>query len=122
MLWKSPGVAYKDNVLPLLNGNCSFKTMDGKEHNIDGKWDMILAFPPCTHLAVSGAKHFEKKRADGRQRDGIEFFCQFLTADCDKISIENPIGIISGDYIKSGFRFSTKIWFTDKTYTNNSAV
>ena len=81
----------KDNVLPLLNGNCSFKTMDGKEHNIDGKWDMILAFPPCTHLAVSGAKHFEKKRADGRQRDGIEFFCQFLTADCDKISIENPM-------------------------------
>lgn len=93
----------KDNVLPLLNGNCSFKTMDGKEHNIDGKWDMILAFPPCTHLAVSGAKHFEKKRADGRQRDGIEFFCQFLTADCDKISIENPIGIISGDYIKKWF-------------------
>lgn len=97
--------------------------MDGKEHNIDGKWDMILAFPPCTHLAVSGAKHFEKKRADGRQRDGIEFFCQFLTADCDKISIENPIGIISGDYIKKVVsRFSTKIWFTDKTYTNNSAV
>ena len=54
----------KDNVLPLLNGNCSFKTMDGKEHSIDGKWDMILAFPPCTHLAVSGEKHFEKKRAD----------------------------------------------------------
>lgn len=49
------------------------------------------------------AKHFEKKRADGRQRDGIEFFCQFLTADCDKISIENPIGIISGDYIKKWF-------------------
>lgn len=64
---------------------------------------MIIAFPPCTHLAVSGAPHFEKKRADGRQRSGIEFFCLFLNADCDKIAIENPIGIISGDYVKQWF-------------------
>jgi hypothetical protein len=64
---------------------------------------MIIAFPPCTHLAVSGARHFEKKRADGRQREGIEFFCQFLTADCDRIAIENPVGIISGDYIPEHF-------------------
>lgn len=64
---------------------------------------MIIAFPPCTHLAVSGARHFEQKRADGRQREGIEFFCLFLTADCDKIAIENPIGIISGDYVKQWF-------------------
>ena len=72
-------------------------------HKIESKWDMIIAFPPCTHLAVSGARHFEKKREDGRQREGIEFFCQFLKADCDKISIENPIGIISGDYIPNWF-------------------
>ena len=91
------------DVLALLNGRCSFCTMDGAEHHIDGKWDMIIAFPPCTHLAVSGAAHFEKKRADGRQRFGIEFFCQFLSADCDKISIENPIGIISGFYILEHF-------------------
>ena len=49
------------NVIPLLNGNCSFQTMDGISHKIENKWDMIIAFPPCTHLAVSGAKHFEKK-------------------------------------------------------------
>ena len=66
------------DVLPLVNGRCAFKTMDGAEHTIGGKWDMIIAFPPCTHLAVSGARHFEKKRADGRQREGIEFFCKFL--------------------------------------------
>lgn len=65
-------------------------------HTIWGKWDMIIAFPPCTHLALSGAKHFEKKRADGRQREGIEFFCQFLNADCDRVAIENPAGIMSG--------------------------
>lgn len=63
---------------------------------------MIIAFPPCTHLANSGARHFKKKREDGRQREGIEFFCQFLNADCDHIVIENPMNIISGgEYIKT---------------------
>ena len=91
------------DVLPLLNGNCVFRTMDGVKHRIDGKWDLIIAFPPCTHLAVSGAAWFEKKRADGRQKDGIEFFAKFLNADCDRIVIENPVGIISGDYIPKWF-------------------
>ncbi len=91
------------DALPLLDGNCAFKTMDGQTHTIEGKWDMIIAFPPCTHLAVSGAAHFEKKREDGRQREAIEFFCQFLTADCDRISIENPVGIIAGKYIPKWF-------------------
>ena len=91
------------DVLPLLGGNCEFVSMDGQAHSIIGRWDMIIAFPPCTHLAVSGARHFEKKRNDGRQREGIEFFAQFLTADCDRIAIENPIGIISGDYIQKWF-------------------
>ena len=91
------------DVLPLLGGNCEFMSMDGQHHTIEGKWDMIIAFPPCTHLAVSGTRHFEKKRADGRQREGIEFFCQFLNVDCDRVAIENPVGIISGDYIPTHF-------------------
>lgn len=93
----------QEDVLPLLNGNCSFHTTDGTFYEIEGKWDIIIAFPPCTHLAVSGAPHFEKKRADGRQREGIEFFCKFFTADCDKIVIENPVNIISGNYIQNWF-------------------
>ena len=93
----------KQDVLPLLNGDCQFVTADGTEHEIKGKWDLIIAHPPCTDLAVSGARHFEKKRADGRQQSAIEFFCKFLEADCEKICIENPIGIISGDYIKKWF-------------------
>lgn len=93
----------KGDVLPLLNGHCSFITMDSITHRIEGSWDMILAFPPCTHLAVSGARHFENKRADGRQREGIEFFCKFLGADCDRIIIENPVNIISGDYVARWF-------------------
>lgn len=93
----------KGDVLPLINGNCSFLTMDGELHHIAGKWDLLIAHPPCTHLAVSGAAWFEKKRKDGRQREGIEFFCKFLEADCQKVAIENPVGIISGDYIKKWF-------------------
>lgn len=93
----------RSDVLRILNGNTEFETEDGTKHYIDGRWDMILAFPPCTHLAVSGALHFEKKREDGRQREGIEFFCKFLTADCERIAIENPVNIISGDYVKQWF-------------------
>lgn len=88
------------DVLPLLNGNCTFTTMDGVEHRIDGKWDMIIAFPPCTDLASSGARHFAQKRADGRQQRSIEFFMKFVNADCDRIAIENPIGIMSTIYRK----------------------
>lgn len=93
----------QSDVTKLVNGNCSFKLQNGQTDEQKGKWDMIIAFPPCTHLAVSGARHFPAKRADGRQREGIEFFCLFLNADCDKIAIENPIGIISGDYVKQWF-------------------
>ena len=90
-----------EDVLPLLNGNCEFRTVDGVLHEVNGKWDIIIAFPPCTHLAVSGAAWFEKKREDGRQRDGIEFFCKFMEADCDKIVIENPNRYATIDF-KSG--------------------
>ena len=93
----------KGDVLPLLNGDCEFRTQDGAFHRTLGKWDMIIAFPPCTDLAVSGASWFEKKRSDGRQRKSIDFFCQFLVADCDRISIENPVNIISGQYVQQWF-------------------
>lgn len=93
----------KGDVLPLLNGDCTFQTLDTHTHTIAGRWDMIIAFPPCTHLAVSGAAWFSKKREDGRQRWGIEFFANFLQADCERVAIENPVGIISGGYIPKWF-------------------
>lgn len=64
------------------------------------KWDMIIAFPPCTDLAVSGARHFAKKRADGRQQRSIEFFMRFVNVNCPKVAIENPVGIMSSHYRK----------------------
>lgn len=64
------------------------------------EWKAIIAFPPCTHLAVSGAKHFAKKIADGIQQQGIDFFMLFANANCDKVVIENPVGIMSSKWRK----------------------
>lgn len=88
------------DVLPLLNGDCTFCTTDGTPHSVYGKWDMIIAFPACTHLAVSGARHFEQKRKDGRQQQGIDFFMKFTELDCPRVAIENPVGIMSTYYRK----------------------
>ena len=67
---------------------------------INDGWDMMIAFPPCTHLAVSGAKHFPEKRADGRQKEAIDFFMKMVNAPIGKIAIENPVGIMSTEYRK----------------------
>lgn len=64
------------------------------------QWDMILAFPDCTHLAVSGARYFAEKRADGRQQAAIDFFMKFANHSCPRIAIENPVGIISSTWRK----------------------
>lgn len=90
------------NVLSVIDGYCSFLTQDGESHSVD-KWDLIIAHPPCTDIAVSGAKHFDKKRNDGRQQEAIEFFCKMLYANSDKVVVENPVNIISGEYIKKYF-------------------
>lgn len=63
-------------------------------------WDMMIAFPPCTHLASSGAKWFAQKRADGRQQEAIEFFMMLTNCDIPKIAIENPVGIMSTEWRK----------------------
>ena len=69
----------QQDVLPLLTQN----------------WDMIIAFPPCTHLASSGARWFAEKRADGRQQQAVDFFMAFTEVSCPRIAIENPIGVMS---------------------------
>jgi hypothetical protein len=59
-------------------------------------WDLMVSHPPCTHLAVSGARHFEAKRADGRQKEAIDFFMALANAPIPRIAIENPVCIMSG--------------------------
>ena len=85
------------DVLPLLNGNCEFETTDGVKHEIDGKWDLIIAHPPCTYLSVAGAARLYPKKCvldEQRYKKGLEakeFFIKFLSADCDNICVENPV-------------------------------
>jgi len=101
----APGPHYQGDVFDIIN---------------DG-WDMMIAFPPCTHLALSGAMHFEKKRLDGRQEEGLKFVKDLMNANIPKIAIENPIGIISSRikkydqiiqpyYFGDPFQKSTCLW------------
>lgn len=83
------------DVLPLLNGYCTFCTMDGVEHVINGRWDMIIAFPPCTKTSNAGARHLWKggKLNISRYYEGLcgkALFLAIWAADCDKVVIENP--------------------------------
>lgn len=63
-------------------------------------WDLMIAHPPCTHLAVSGARHFAEKRADGRQQAAIDFFMMLADADIPRYAIENPVCIMSSIWRK----------------------
>lgn len=110
----------KEDVIPLITGKTSFLTCDNMYHRID-KWDMMIAFPPCTDLCVSGARWFKEKQADGRQQRSIDFFMYFAESDIPKIAIENPIGIMSSVYRKpdqiiqpwmfgDNFQKSTCLW------------
>ena len=92
--------AYSCDIEPCSGGHPEWHLQVDALELLKMKWDMILAFPPCTHLAVSGARYFEQKRKDGRQQAAIDFFMQFANADCSKIAIENPVGIMSTYYRK----------------------
>ena len=87
--------AYSCDIIPCSGGHPEWHIQQDVIPLLTQKWDMILAFPPCTHLAVSGAKWFAAKRADGRQQNAIDFFMQFANSDCPRIAIENPVGIMS---------------------------
>lgn len=82
---ESPGPHIQDDVL---------------NHLYDG-WDLMIAHPPCTDLAVSGARWFKEKQADRRQQKSINFFMKLANAPINKIAIENPIGIMSKIWRKS---------------------
>lgn len=77
-----PGPHYQGDVFDIIN---------------DG-WDMMIGFPPCTHLANAGGTHFEEKRKNGLQKEAILFFNRLLSAKINKIALENPVGILSSDW------------------------
>lgn len=101
-----PEYHIKGDVLPLLNGHCSFVTQDKTWHHIYQKWDLIIAHPPCTYLTLAGNKWFKPEYRDRfpmreqQREEAIAFFMQFVNADCDKIAIENPVCIMASRYRK----------------------
>ncbi|MFZ2096714.1 MAG: hypothetical protein WAV05_08765 [Anaerolineales bacterium] len=81
---RRPGNHIKDDVLKHLNES----------------WDLMIAHPPCDHLAVSGARWFSMKQTDGQQQAAIDFFMEMINAPIERIAVENPIGIMSTVYRK----------------------
>lgn len=80
-------------------------TMDGKTHDI-GRWDLLIVHPPCIYLTLAGNKWFKPEFADRfpdrqkQRKEAVEFFMAFANADCDRIAIENPVGIMSSQWRK----------------------
>ena len=98
----------KGDCLSFIDGNCNFITEGGQWVNIEGKWDLLIAHPPCTYLTVSGNAWFNTerygKKAEQRWKDRVEgavFFMRFVGADCERIAIENPVGIMGSTYRKA---------------------
>ena len=91
------------DVLPLINGRCSFVTMDGITHEIKEKWDLLIAHPPCTYLSAVTTRHLSLKCTPAEKvidrmwkvAESAVFFMQFALADCERICVENPMGFMS---------------------------
>lgn len=95
------------DVIPLINGDCTFVTMDGVEHTIEGEWDLLIAHPPCTYLTKTGNRWFDVKRYGDKaikrmeeKKKAASFFMLFVNARCGRIAIENPVGYMSNIYKK----------------------
>ena len=92
--------AYSADILDCSGGHTEWHIKGDVLKILNDDWAMMIAFPPCTHLAVSGAAWFEQKRKDGRQQQGIDFFMNIINAPIPRIAVENPIGIMSSLYKK----------------------
>lgn len=99
--------AFSCDLLPAEGGHPEWHIQDDVRNvlrhelcNQKPYWDMVIAFPPCTHLSSSGAVYWEQKQKDGRQREAIMFFEFFLALSTHRVCIENPVGIMSTVYKK----------------------
>ncbi len=92
--------AYSCDIVPCSGGKPEWHIQGDVVPLLSEQWDMIIAFPPCTHLAVSGAAWWKQKQADGRQQQGMDFFMLFINLDCPRVAVENPVGIMSTYYRK----------------------
>lgn len=91
---------FKATAYSTSTGTVNFSPWGGVWHNIQGPWDLLIAHPPCTDLAVSGARWFREKQMDYRQQKACVFFMRMMLANAERIAVENPIGIMSTCYRK----------------------
>lgn len=95
--------AYSCDLLPCSGGRPEWHFQQDVRYTLTTGWDLVIAFPPCTDLAVSGARWFPEKRANGDQQRSIDFFMRFVNYHRQTgtpLAIENPIGIMSTKYRK----------------------
>lgn len=92
--------AYSCDIMDCSGGHPEWHIKSDVLQVIDKSWDAMIAFPPCTHLAVSGAAWFKEKQKDGRQKQAIDFFMSMINAPIKHIAVENPICIMSKVYKK----------------------
>ena len=118
------------DVIPLLNGSCEFETVDGTKHKIEGKWDLIIAHPPCTYITAAGACRMYPKKGQPpdldrliKMLDAVKFFYKILFAECKRICVENPKPLKIAPLIEETQRIQPYMWrdtanedFTKLTY------
>ncbi len=92
--------SYSCDVIQCSGGHPEWHIRDDARKHFNDGWDLMIAFPPCTDLAVSGAAWFSEKITDGRQQKSIEFFLEFIDAGIPRIAVENPISIMSSRFRK----------------------
>lgn len=113
--------AYSCDLLPCSGGHPEWHIQADALEVAKMQWDMVLAFPPCTHLAVSGARWFQEKQRDGRQQMAIGFFLAFTTLDhVPRVAIENPVGIMSHEYRKPDQIIQP--WMFGEPYTKKTCL
>lgn len=121
--------------LPLLNGNCEFVTMDGVTHKIDGRWDLIIAHPPCTYLSNVATRSFSLRCTSAEKvvqrwkdrANAAVFFMYFVLADCPRIAVENPVGFMSGafrkpDQIINPYQFAESVNDEENYHTKRTCL
>lgn len=119
----------------MLNGNCEFQTMDGVTHRIDGKWDLIIAHPPCTYLSNVATRSFSLRctpaeKVVQRWKDRANaavFFMYFVLADCPRIAVENPVGFMSSafrkpDQIINPYQFAESVNDDENYHTKRTCL